>query len=133
MRGLVQIVEDDVHDRSLLRELLRLECFEVWEAIHGADALRQLLAGDVLPSLILLDECMPVINGTEFLEALDRHARFSRIPVIMLTGLEMDPPPRVHGFLRKPYRDVDLMRLIHEAHVPAPPVLKYRKEPLDGG
>jgi two-component system chemotaxis response regulator CheY len=133
MRGLVQIVEDDQDDRLLLRELLRRECFEVWEAIHGADALRQLLAGNVLPSLILLDVCMPVISGTEFLEALDRHARFSRIPVIMLTGLQMEAPPRVRGFLRKPFKDVDLMRLIHEARVPAPPVLKYRKEPLDAG
>lgn len=57
--------------------------FQVIEARDGAVGLQRTVEHDF--SLIILDVNMPVLNGLEMLERLNKNPKTSSIPVLMLT------------------------------------------------
>ena len=75
------VVDDDEVVRSLVRDGLEREGFEVRDVGDGASALEELAAE--VPSLVILDVNLPERGGFEVLSAI-RTA--SRVPVILLTG-----------------------------------------------
>ena len=86
----VLVVDDDVMIRNCMTEILNLEGFEVYSAVHGQDALDQLtsLPEDHLPGCIILDLKMPVMDGVTFLSQI--HSKYpetlARIPVIVASA-----------------------------------------------
>lgn len=82
----ILVVDDDDDIRELLAEVLRDEGYRVTTARNGSDALTQLRAGGTLPSLILLDLMMPVMNGFEFLAACRSDPALARIPVAVISA-----------------------------------------------
>lgn len=97
---------------------------DVQVAVHGQAAL-ELLDGGLVPDLILLDINMPVMDGWEFLDALEeRHAELEAVVVVMVTtsvraidaqrarekGLEID-------MISKPLTEASLRQLL-DAHFP---------------
>jgi CheY-like chemotaxis protein len=84
-RGVVMIIEDDEGIRAALGQALVEEGYEVVTADNGHQALDLLQTGP-LPSLILLDLMMPVMDGRAFLEARAADPRLADIPVIILTA-----------------------------------------------
>lgn len=80
----ILVVDDDVATRLTLVKLLSKEGYEVLQASNGAQALDAI--AEQMPSLILLDVIMPGISGFEVCEAI--RARDTRVPIIMLTGIE---------------------------------------------
>ncbi|MDF2692461.1 MAG: diguanylate cyclase/phosphodiesterase, partial [Labilithrix sp.] len=84
-RRLILVVDDDVDNRELVSTLLREKGYDVVTANDGAEALRCL--HDVpLPSLIVLDLQMPVMDGWAFLAERNRELALRSIPVIVLSG-----------------------------------------------
>jgi CheY-like chemotaxis protein len=81
----VMVVDDDPDIREVLTELLQEEGFEVATAANGAEAL-EVLASGPLPSVILLDMMMPVMNGFEFRLAQKMAAELAPIPVVIITA-----------------------------------------------
>jgi CheY-like chemotaxis protein len=81
----ILIVDDDADIRTLLRELLSAEEYVVHVARDGHHALRVLEKLDI-PSLILLDYKMPVMDGKQFLTALRQIPRLKAVPVIILSA-----------------------------------------------
>lgn len=79
------MVEDDPDTRHALVERLRAEGYEVTAAANGADALNA-LADSPVPCLILLDYAMPVMDGRAFREAQQCNARWTHIPVVLITA-----------------------------------------------
>ena len=78
------IIEDDANIRELMRLYLEKEGYSVILAHDGEEAL---LKFDTLhPELILLDVMLPGEDGVSILGRLRRDARFSAIPVIMITA-----------------------------------------------
>lgn len=75
------MVDDEPKIRSLLRQFLEADGFEVVEAGNGPDGLRQAVAPDI--DLVLLDVAMPGIDG---LEVLRRLRTSSTVPVILVTA-----------------------------------------------
>jgi CheY-like chemotaxis protein len=99
----VLIVDDDPDLRQLLTTLLASEDIEVEDAENGEEALEAIHKHR--PDLILLDMRMPIMNGWELCEVLDREG--DRPPVIVLTAAA-NPAQRaaeVHaeGWLGKPF------------------------------
>jgi CheY-like chemotaxis protein len=82
----ILIVEDDVGIRESMRELLEMEGYSVDTAVDGADGLRK-IADLHCPCLILLDLMMPVMDGWEFLEAINASDdRLGSIPVAVVSA-----------------------------------------------
>ena len=57
------------------------------EAEHGRDGLDRLAEG--LPSLVLLDLTMPVMDGFTFLSEMRGRPGCAEIPVVVLTALDL--------------------------------------------
>jgi CheY-like chemotaxis protein len=68
----ILVVDDDAMIRTLLRAVLEREGYEVSEAINGADGLQQYQA--TLPDLVITDLQMPVMDGFQLLQELQRMA-----------------------------------------------------------
>jgi CheY-like chemotaxis protein len=62
-----------------------------------------------LPSLILLDLLMPVMDGWQFREQQKRDAAIRGIPVIVLTALRQVPDFDAEALFHKPVEIPDLL------------------------
>jgi len=109
---LVLVVEDDADFREALVSALEHAGYEVIAAVNGAAAL-QLLQWQIVPSVVILDLMMPVMDGRTFREHQLADPALASIPVIVLSAeakaAELATSPGVHAVLRKP---VDLEALL---------------------
>ena len=115
MAGIL-IVDDDPDAGEAMSEVLRLEGFEVSVAGDGEKALETLRSSGQLPSVILLDLMMPVMNGWQFRQAQLNDSRLAAVPVIVLTATSV-PESNVAqlqpaAFLKKPVAIDKLLQLI---------------------
>jgi len=86
----ILLVEDDEDLSEVLTDLLT-ECgYTVATAVHGLEALSYLTANP-LPSLILLDWMMPVMDGEEFVRQKAQRPAIAQVPVFLLSA-RGDPP-----------------------------------------
>ena len=83
------MVDDDEEVRRLLAEVLETEGYEVAMAADGQEALAY-LRSHALPSLILLDLRMPVMDGWQFRAQQGRDPVLSVVPVVVVSGVH-DP------------------------------------------
>ncbi|WP_353571069.1 response regulator [Candidatus Albibeggiatoa sp. nov. BB20] len=93
---LVMIVEDSEVCRETTAEMLHNVGWRVFKAENGQVALEHLAKKQ--PDLILLDLNMPVMDGFQFLERLQKNAYWSKIPVVVLTSQELTDKEK--NFLR---------------------------------
>jgi CheY-like chemotaxis protein len=82
------LVDDTVDSRDMYGEILRFGGYRVLEATDGADALAVALGQR--PSVIIMDLCMPRMDGWEAIRRLRSDPRTAAIPVIVLTALNRD-------------------------------------------
>jgi CheY-like chemotaxis protein len=114
----VLIVEDDPDIRQLFATALSVHGYAVDAASNGSEALAALASGS-LPTAIVADLHMPVMDGWKFLAALHADPRLSAIPVIVLTAAD-DPDreaPRPDMILTKPVSTQTLIDAIEAAIV----------------
>ena len=113
--GPVLVVEDDLHVRDVIEELLRIEGFPVESAVDGVEALGRIREG-LRPSVILLDSMMPRMNGAEFLRTREHDAELLTIPVYLISASgDFDGTStryRIEGFLRKPFDPDRLLEVV---------------------
>jgi CheY-like chemotaxis protein len=81
----VLIIDDEIHIRRLIAQMLELIGYQVLEAASGREALR--LIEETRPDVITCDIFMPGMTGFDVLEALKSEPATADIPVIMLTAL----------------------------------------------
>jgi len=82
----ILIIEDDRDIRKGLQLVLESEGYTVEQAENGQVALELLKASDELPSLIILDLMMPIMDGFQFRERQAQDLRIQDIPVIIMTA-----------------------------------------------
>jgi CheY-like chemotaxis protein len=70
---------------DLPAQVFVVENYLVSRAVNGQKALDLLHSMKELPSLILLDITMPVMDGIEFRQEQKRDPRLAKIPVIVMT------------------------------------------------
>jgi CheY-like chemotaxis protein len=110
----ILIVDDDSVTLEMLEKILLSAGYWVAKATNGKEALYT--ADDFLPDLIILDIVMPVMDGTEAMERLEKNPRTKNIPVLFLTSLiskdeEFDNCTANRRFLAKP---IDRDKLLRE-------------------
>ncbi len=82
----ILIVEDDRDIRRNLKDLLEFEGYLVDLAENGQVALDFLNAATDLPTAIILDLMMPVMDGFQFREHQENIPRIADIPVAIMTA-----------------------------------------------
>ncbi len=108
----ILVVDDDLHTRSLLKELCESQGHLVEQANDGHAALSQVKSFN--PELVLLDVMLPGLDGFGVLSHLRAAAETARLPVIILTAAG-DIDGKIKGielgaddYITKPFRLVDL-------------------------
>jgi len=103
----VLLVEDDLDIRDVLQDVLEGEGFDVIPAANGKQALDFLMLneppGSELVDLVILDLMMPMVSGWDVLDRMAKDSQLAKIPVIVVSAVAHEKPPRAHVFLRKPF------------------------------
>lgn len=112
----ILVVEDEWAIADWLEVLLSEHGCHVLVAGNGRQAL------DILhretPDLVLTDFMMPFLDGPGLTAAMADDPRTRDIPVIVMTSLVENSVKeriaRYRGFLRKPFREADLLKIIDD-------------------
>ncbi|HFE66120.1 MAG TPA: response regulator [Chloroflexi bacterium] len=84
----VLLVDDDPALRGLLRQMLELGGFTVYEAEDGLDALEKI--PQVRPDAMILDVMMPNMDGVTLCRTVRSRPETTALPIIMLSGKTQD-------------------------------------------
>ena len=102
----ILIVEDNVKNMKLVRDLLKAKGYETLEATTGEQGVALALAHE--PDLVLMDIQLPDINGIEAFERIRADPRTADVPVVAFTA-SVTPTDRnritqagFSGFVSKP-------------------------------
>ncbi|MDD6811630.1 MAG: response regulator [Lachnospiraceae bacterium] len=113
------LLVDDVSTNLICVSKILQDRYQLLAAKSGEDALALMKENN--PDLILLDICMPEMNGFELMEKIQAIMGGTNIPVIFLTG-EADVKSEMKGrelgavdFIRKPFLPVVLIDSIERA------------------
>jgi signal transduction histidine kinase/CheY-like chemotaxis protein len=93
-KSTVLVVEDDTVTRQLLRRMLEDAGWKVEEAENGRVALARIV--EAMPAIILLDLMMPEIDGFQLIDILRTNAEWRRIPVVVITAIDLSSSERLH-------------------------------------
>lgn len=114
---LVMVVDDSITVRRVTQRLLQREGYRVVLAADGLQALEKLEAEQ--PCVVLSDIEMPRMDGFDLVRQIRADGRWPQLPLIMITSRTADKH-REHAlalganhYLGKPYRDEELMHLVH--------------------
>jgi CheY-like chemotaxis protein len=113
----ILIIEDEPDLRETLKDLLEISGFKVNTASNGKEGLEHIRSSGN-PCLILLDLMMPVMNGWQFLEALNGDTEpLEKKPSVVIVSAAADVVEVDRKYdcvlMRKP---VNIHELIHLAH-----------------
>jgi len=116
------IVDDDEVNRALLHFLLQsFNCITA-DAINGKEAIRQLSLGKNIPTIVLLDLNMPIMDGYEVIKAIKNNKEaypLTRIIVISATSyqhfIKREDPCHISGYIQKPIDKTKLLALLTSA------------------
>ncbi len=112
-RPVILCVDDELLNRTIVRDMLDPDKFEVLEAENGEEALRVL--DTTLADVILLDVNMPIMDGLETCRTIKSSNALRHIPIIMITALT-DTEDRIRGieagaddYITKPFHEGEVL------------------------
>jgi len=109
----ILVIEDDPDLREAVASSIAELGVAVVQACDGVDGLERLAQAKRPPDAILLDMCMPRLDGPGFLAALRGEPHLAHIPVITMTGgSDPAPEPPVTSRLHKPFDIEELARIL---------------------
>jgi len=106
----VLYIEDNAENRLLVRRVLEAEGYSVMEAPDGPSGLE--MAARMLPDLILLDICLPEIDGYALARRIRQTPGLQQVPILAITANVMKGDRErtlaagCDGYIQKPI-DVD--------------------------
>jgi CheY-like chemotaxis protein len=112
----VLIVEDNFDNRDIYGTFLRHHGYAVLEAADGEEGVR--LAREHLPSVVLMDVGMPVLDGLAATRRLKADPATAGIPVVALTAHALESDRRAaaeagcDAFLAKPAEPSSVLALV---------------------
>lgn len=115
----VLVVDDEEHNRTLLRDPLEARGYEVCEAEDGERALEEIAKR--IPDIVLLDVMMPNMDGFDLCNRIKKDPKTASVPVLMLTALSerherlMGIKVGANDFLTKPIDLQDVLLRVANA------------------
>jgi two-component system, cell cycle response regulator DivK len=114
----ILVVEDQVDNRQIVRDLLTANDYEMTEAENGEEALAAL--EKERPDLILMDIQLPIMDGYEATRRIKADPSLCSIPIIAVTsyalsgGEEKARAAGCNDFVPKPYSPRQLLAKIRQ-------------------
>jgi CheY-like chemotaxis protein len=116
----ILVVDDEADVRDLIKAGLNKTKYTIQTAASGMEALD--ICKTDKPDLILLDIAMPMMDGYQVCEKLKQDRETSDIPVLFLTGKDLDPRRIIEryeklgacGYIPKPSTLKELVDKIQE-------------------
>ncbi len=111
----ILVIDDDLMSLKVLDRVFRKAGMEGTLCKSGKEAF-EVLSGDYMPDIILLDVHMPEVSGFEILKKLKADAKYREVPVVFLTGDEdvktesLGLSEGAADFIRKPFASEVLLR-----------------------
>jgi two-component system cell cycle response regulator DivK len=130
-RKTVLYIEDNPHNRRLVRRTLERRGYDIIEAVDGESGLA--MVRELKPPLILLDIGLPKMDGMEVVGHIKADAELRNIPVIAITASAM------HGdrerflaagcddYLSKPIQVLELIDKVSQYYPSATNVYQQQK------
>jgi len=106
------VVDDEPSIRTLVKQVLEMEGFQITEAGSAREALRALEEHDI--DLLVTDILMPEVTGLELAEAA--RVEDPALPILFISGSEPEQSAAYCGcsFLRKPFSLGDLAAKVRD-------------------
>ncbi len=119
-KNLVLIVEDDPGIRTLYKKIIEhaLPNFEVKFSDNGYDAIGHYK--ELLPTIIITDHSMPLMNGIQLVEAIQKKESNKTVPIIVISARLNDEITKkyiklgVDKVIAKPVDQEQLVKMIRE-------------------
>jgi len=114
----VLYIEDNYHNRRIVRKILSAKGYPIEEAEDGKKGLQ--MVEDLHPALVLLDISLPGMDGIEVVGRLKANPDLKAIPVVALTASAMVGDRErflaagCDDYLSKPVRAADLLAKVGE-------------------
>jgi two-component system, cell cycle response regulator DivK len=112
----ILLVEDNSDLRQLLTKIIGRLGYEVVAATTGEEAVERAFA--MRPDLIIMDICLPKLNGAEATAKIKGNATTKHIPIVILSALQLRPELKcaleaaAAEILQKPVRVAELQEVI---------------------
>lgn len=109
-------IEDNIHNRRLVRKVLQSQGYAVIEAEDGISGLE--MVQELKPAVILLDIGLPGMDGLEVAARIKADSALRDIPVIALTASAMRGDRErflaagCDDYLSKPIRAMELIKKV---------------------
>jgi CheY-like chemotaxis protein len=100
--GTILVVDDNADVREAVSEFLKVNGYIVACAENGQTALSAIRMRTILPTLILLDMQMPVMNGHSFLNWARQDGLIKDVPIAVATADPSVEAPGASAVLSKP-------------------------------
>ena len=114
----ILVIEDQVDNRIILRDLLTSAGYEVIESLNGEDGVA--VAESERPDLILMDIQLPVLDGYEATRRIKANPALASIPVIAVTSYALSgdevkaKAAGCDGYVTKPFSPRELLGKVRE-------------------
>ncbi len=115
----ILIIDDDGSQRRLEKEVLSAGAYRITEVEDGVQGL-QILAREEF-DVVLLDKCMPGIDGDQVCRKVRQELGLTLLPIIMVTGSDSDDEMQksmqagASDFVRKPFSTAELLARVNSA------------------
>ena len=115
-------IEDNFHNRRIVRKILQSCGYTVIEAEDGPSGLDMIQ--ELQPPLVLLDIGLPGMDGLEVVRQIRRDARLQETPVIAITASAMRGDRErflnagCNDYISKPIQAVELLNMVAD-HYPS--------------
>lgn len=112
----VLYIEDNFHNRRIVRKILQSRGYSLIEAEDGISGLA--MVQELKPPLVLLDIGLPGMDGLEVVGRIKADARLREIPVIALTASAMRGDRErflaagCDDYLSKPVQALELINMV---------------------
>ena len=118
----VLYIEDNFHNRRIVRKILQSRGYTVIEAEDGPSGLDMIQ--ELQPPLVLLDIGLPGMDGLEVVRQIRRDARLQKTPVIAITASAMRGDRErflnagCNDYISKPIQAMELLNMVAD-HYPS--------------
>jgi CheY-like chemotaxis protein len=111
IRRRILVVDDDTDLRQMYQLALALAGFDVMGASNGIDALG--IVEQHPPDLVILDLGLPLLDGFAVQQEIAAQAATRHIPIVVVTGLDVDASSLdVPRLLKKPVTPDEVVRIV---------------------